>query len=62
MNDLWLPRIIVVGLLVALLATIAETVFTANPPQWTGYIITSIVSGLLGYIVSPGQFLAKPKL
>ena len=55
MSDIWLPRLIVIGLITALLAVIALVALDSAAPQWTGYIVTSIVSGLLGYVVSPGQ-------
>ena len=52
MNDIWLPRLIVAGLILALICVIAETAFTKDPPTWTGYIVTSIISGLLGYVAN----------
>ena len=53
--DPWLPRIIVAGLIVVALAVVAMVSFDPSAPQWSGYVVTSVVSGLLGYVVSPAQ-------
>ena len=52
MNDVWLPRIIVIGLLVVACFTIAAS-YMEPSATWCSYIVTSIVSGLLGYVTSP---------
>jgi len=55
MSDLWMPRMIVAGLIAVALAVIGLVAFDPAAPAWSGYVITSVVSGLLGYIVAPQQ-------
>ena len=52
MSDIWLPRIIVSGLLVLAVASIAASVFSPTNQQWASQIVLAVVSGLLGYVTS----------
>ena len=54
MNDVWLPRIIVLGLLGIAMGCIVASAFEPTA-TWCSYIVTSVVSGLLGYVVSGPQ-------